>query len=110
MANYPIDLGKSGPCYGMEPMKMSEEKYYPSLHLEGDSEIDLPSEGTMTIKFRKTHETESKNRDGKEHYSCSFEILSIEDVTPSKSEDDEDESTEDVLDGYVKEAKKKGAK
>lgn len=73
--------------------KSSDEKYYPSFHYEGDKELDVPEEGTMTIRFKRTGRSESEH-DDKVRYSCSIDVLSIESVegesddSPSKSYDE----------------------
>ena len=101
---YPIDLGRSGgPCCVSSP---SEEKYYPSFTIDGDENLGLPKEGTMTIKFKKTGESMNTGRDGKTHYSCHIDILEILDTEGAKAKDEE-KSTGDVLDEYIKEKGKK---
>lgn len=60
---------------------------YPSFHYEGPKELDLPDEGELTIKFRKTSETSSVDKSGKHWYACCIEVQSICDVEG----EDEDE-------------------
>jgi hypothetical protein len=67
--------------------KSSDEKYYPSFHYEGDKELDVPEEGTMTIRFKRTGRSESEH-DDKVRYSCSIDVLSIESVEGQNDEDD----------------------
>lgn len=101
-----IKLGrKGGPCCP-EPMKSdSEEMHYPSFYVDGDKKLDLPEEGTMTVKFRKTSESNSKGRDGKEHYSCSIDVMEVSNVKGTKaSEDKNEESASDALDRLKNEA------
>jgi len=98
----PIDLGHKtdqGLCPAPEQVNPSRT-WYPSFNYSGSEELDLPKEGTMTIKFCVTREVE-ENRDGKEHYSCEIEVQEIVSVdgkeeveAPSKR----DTSTEDALD------------
>lgn len=99
MPEYPIKLGKSGPC---EPCmaEKSPSMYYPSIHLEGDKELDFPSEGTMKIRFKKVASTESE-RGGDKHYSCTLDVTEILDTKADKSAKEE-KSTGEILDDYVK--------
>lgn len=79
--NTPIDLGHKmdqGLCSAPEPVNPAR-KWYPSFNYSGSEELDLPKEGTMTIKFCVTREVEEK-RDGKEHYSCEIEVKEILEV------------------------------
>jgi hypothetical protein len=81
--------------------------WYPSFNYSGDKELDLPKEGTMTVKFYVTREVE-ENRDGKEHYSCEIEVREIlsvegeEDDRPSQR----DMSAEEALDKLAAAIKK----
>lgn len=91
------------------PMKMENTKHYPMLHLEWDSEYDLPDSGTMEVTFNKTNETKTTHN-GKTRYSITLEIQSIEEVSDKKGkeedaeETDSGESTSDRLDKMAKEA------
>jgi len=103
-----IDLGQSYEACCPSPMKEGEKtKHYPSFHYEGDTSLDLPKEGSMEISYKVTSEANSENRDGKKHYSCTIEVISIDEV---ESEDEEDispahgadKSVSDLLDGLMK--------
>ena len=85
----------------------SDEKFYPSLHLDWDDDYKLPESGTMTIKFTKTSESNSKNRDGKKRQSVSLDITSIENVSGKKSESKDEDDGGEALDKHMKDAKKK---
>jgi len=102
MPDYPIDLGRSG---GMGPAIASaseDEKHYPTLYLEWDEKYDLPDSGTMTVKFKKNSETNTK-RKGEEHQTVSLDILEITSVKGKKSIAPE-EDPGDVLDRLKDEA------
>jgi len=58
----------------------SPKPSYPSFHYSGSEDLDLPTEGTMTVKYRVRSETCSTDSDGQEHYECSIEVQSIEKV------------------------------
>ena len=77
--NESIDLGRKSeygePC--CMPSKDSDKVYYPEFNYSGDKELDLPDEGTMTIKFRVSRESEDK-KEGR--YHCTVEVISIENV------------------------------
>lgn len=60
-----------------------DRKYYPNFHYQGETDIDLPKEGTMTVKFKRTSR-EVTDRDGKERYSYSVDIVAIESVNEDK--------------------------
>jgi hypothetical protein len=100
-----IDLSRSsGQC---EPSDCPPNKYYPSFHYDGPKELDLPEEGTMTVKFKRTGRSESE-RDGKVNYSCSIDVLSIESVegeeddAPSKSYDDASSALDKIAEALRK--------
>jgi len=95
MATYPIDLGRSG--MGAEvAMSSPAEKHYPTLYLEWDEKYDLPDSGTMTVKFKKNSETNTK-RKGEEHQTVSLDILEITSVKGKKSSPAEEDAG-DILD------------
>lgn len=100
-----IKLGRKGGMYPEPASSGNSEMHYPSLYIDGEKELDLPDEGTMTIRFKKTNESASKSRDGKENYSCGLDVLEISNVKGSKPDnEDESESGEDALDRLKKEA------
>lgn len=96
MPDMPIDLGKSYPLESALPSSSKDEKHYPSLYLEWNSDYDLPESGTMTVKFKKTSETNTKRED-EMHQTVNLDILSIESVKGGKSETPEEDAG-DVLD------------
>lgn len=81
-----INLGMSydGP---VEVMKDSDEpkKHYPSFHYEGDEDLGLPKEGTMTIKFKKVESSHSE-RGERTKYACTVEVHEITDVEAERDE------------------------
>lgn len=78
MPKYPINLGKKMGGHPMmaEVAKPSDEMYFPSLHLDWEKPYDLPKEGTMVVKFKKTSESNT-TRDGKTNQSVSLDIIEI---------------------------------
>jgi hypothetical protein len=81
---------------------MRDKMSYPAFHYSGEQELDLPSSGIMTVRFKKCASSESENSEGKEQYSCTvevLEILSIEAGGPKKSSSKE---TDDALDAIAK--------
>lgn len=103
MPKFPIDLGKSMEESMATPSSPSE-KFFPSLHLEWDSDYKLPESGTMVVKFTKASEVNSKRKDGKKSQSVTLEITSIDSVSGGKSKPEKkDEDTSDALDRLKKE-------
>lgn len=81
-----------------EPMKMdSDEMHYPSLYIDSDKKLDIPDEGTMTIKFKKVGSSTNKPRNGKESHSCTVDVLEISNIKGGKSES-KNEDSGDALD------------
>lgn len=83
----PIDLGMSYSDKMPQSLMKDdiEEEYFPSFHYEGPTDLDLPHEGVMTVRFRKTSSGMSE-RDGRTQYNCTVEVHKILDV---KERDDE---------------------
>ena len=110
---YPLDLGKTmtdqlgGAIPGIPPGKDDGEKYYPQVSLQWDKPYDLPESGEMTVKFKKTSETNSKGLDGKTTQRVELDLTSIESVEAGETEDAEEESTGDRLDKAKKDLEKK---
>lgn len=75
------------------------EKSYPNLYLDWGNKYELPESGELTVKFRKTSETMSKDKSG-ERQSVTLEIREICGVKAGgkKSEKDEDEDGGKALD------------
>lgn len=101
---YPINLDESSES-GPSMIKESR-KHYPTLHLHWKEKYDLPEDGTMTVKFHKSRETNTESDDG-DNQSVELEILSIESVKADKGDapkkSDRDEAA-DALDSYAAEA------
>lgn len=76
-----------------------DETMYPSFHFEGKEKLEIPHEGTMTIRYKKTSSSMSEGKSGK-HYSCTVEVHKIvsaessDPEAPSKS----NRETENALD------------
>jgi|SRR6185295_8044424 len=80
MKDLPINLKIEG-YGGLSVPESPDADRYPVLHFHGDEELDLPQDGTMTVKFHVKRETSEVDRKtGQHHYDCDIEILSIEKV------------------------------
>lgn len=88
MPEYPIELGKE-----MNPpatadsgigLRKKGEVQYPSLYLEWEKDYELPEEGTMTVKFKKTSESNRTDKSGTTQ-SVSLDILEIVSVKGEKA-------------------------
>lgn len=94
------------------PIEISKE-HYPSFHYEGSESLELPHEGTMTVRFKKTASSVSE-RDGKKHYSCTVEVRSIEDVeadkddSPTRKHNDSEDALDKLMSNRMKGKKSKG--
>lgn len=97
---YPIDLGRKmgGPVNVEMTKDVKEEKHYPNLHLEWEKPYDLPDEGVMTVRYKKTSASMSQHGD-KKNYTVGLDILEILDT--EAKEDTEEKSTGDILDDYM---------
>src|SRR6266568_4576416 len=89
MEDLPINLENEG--HGLS-IPTADAVRYPILHYSGPKDLDLPQDGTMTVKYHLKRETSEVDREtGKHHYDCDLEILSIEKlkseeaVAPAKS-------------------------
>lgn len=85
-----IDLGvKAKDKYdigGMLPASDSNGKVYPHFHYCGPTELDLPDEGEMTIRFCKRSETSEIEEDGSHWYECKIEVKKILQVNGEDTE------------------------
>jgi hypothetical protein len=104
-----IELSMS---YGdMGPAEVSKE-HYPSFHYEGPEKLDIPEEGTMTVRYKKTGSSSSKNADGKERHSCTIEVQAIEEVegeeveAPSHKYNDSEDALDKLMEEKMKNKKK----
>jgi hypothetical protein len=106
MKTVKIDLAEKGPCCA-PPQTMEDKKYYPTIHISGDKEIDFPHDGKMTVVFHKTNSSVSEH-DGKKHYSCTLEIREIVemDSAEAESEGPSYKDAEKSLDALMAEHKK----
>lgn len=92
----PVDLGidydSCGCCVPVSPGQKKGEKVYPTLHIDSlpEDALELPDEGTMTVKFRVSRETEDKKA-GKCSYA--IDILSVESVDGAAPEKKPDTGT-----------------
>lgn len=97
--------GPSSPC----ACESKDNTYYPSLHISGKKELGIPKEGTMVIKYKKTHSSVSESDRSEPRYSCTIEVREIvsaesdEVEAPSKRNSE----SEDALDKLMAEKKSK---
>lgn len=88
---------------GLISMPTQSKKYYPTFRIEADEKPELPHEGTMTIRFRKTASEMREDDEGESHYSCTIEVHEIVDAysdepeAPVKSHSKETEKALDEL-------------
>lgn len=86
---------------GLISMPTQSKKYYPNFRIETGEKPELPHEGTMTIRFKKTSSEEREDEDGDSRYSCTIEVHEVIDAysdepnAPAKSHSRE---TGDALD------------
>lgn len=100
-----IDLGMSYDENTLPSAAPENKKHYPTLRIEGDEKLELPEEGTMTVHFCKIA-SESSERNGKKHYSCTVEVKHILGVKADDYEDDaptkkSSRGAEDALDALM---------
>lgn len=104
-----LDLGRKSDEMLSEPIK-HDEKYYPSFHFSDDEPLDIPHEGEMTIRYKKTSSTMSENREGETHYMCTVEvqeIVSVEGKKGAAAPSKRDRTAEESLDKIMSEKEKK---
>lgn len=106
-----FDLGQKhgpfpeSPC-GCNHTK-EEEKHYPAFHYDGKEKLDVPHEGVMTIRYKKTHSAMSDSEHSGKRYSCTVEVrevISVESDEPEAPTKNRRE-TEDALDKIKSEMK-----
>src|SRR6185437_2488537 len=101
----PIDLGKKWPRGCPEPatkIAEPEDVNYPSVYIEGvDGLSDLPEQGTITFRFKRTSKTDRVDRDGDKSTSVSLDLLEVVDATKEDAKKVDDR--EDQLDKLAKE-------
>lgn len=86
-----------------------DDEYYPSFHYTGEEKLDLPHEGEMTIRYKKTSSSMSEGKGGK-HYSCTIEvqeIVSVEGKKVAEAPSKRDRTSEESLDKLMSEKQKK---
>lgn len=103
-----IDLGRESGPLSAPVGKPEKAKYYPTLYIDSaPGEIDLPTEGEMTVRFKVCSKTVSE-RDGEKTSSVSVEIQKIIDVEADEEDQkSERKSAEDTLDKYAEEESEK---
>lgn len=99
-----IDLMMSHSGSMPTPLR-DDDEYYPSFHFTGEEKLDIPHEGEMTIRYKKTSSSMSEGKDGK-HYSCTIEvreIVSVEGKKGAEAPSKRDRTAEESLDKLMKE-------
>lgn len=81
-----IKLGESLDEAMSIPSGSRERKIYPTFHIESNEKLELPHEGTMTIKFKKISSEEREDEDGDSHYSCTIQVHEVIDAYSSEPE------------------------
>lgn len=109
-----LDLGTDGggPCCA--PCKSEDDhKYYPSIYYSGKKKLEIPKEGTMVIRFRKTGSSHNVNSDDEDQYSCTIEVREIVSVDgeasvemPAKNRSKDSEDALDALRAALSKEKK----
>lgn len=103
--NLDLNMSHEGPV----DLPSRDEEYYPSFHYSGDESLDIPHEGVMTIRYKKTSSSMSEGKDGK-RYSCTVEVQNIVSAEGKKGADapsKRDRSSEESLDKLMSEKEKK---
>jgi hypothetical protein len=109
MPKYPIDLGESLNGSELEVPSSSKEVFYPTVHLEWDTDYNLPESGEMVVKFKKTRETVTTREGEDKKFEVTLELHEILDVKSMKTDkDEEDDSSEDALDKLAEDSEKEG--
>lgn len=86
--NIKLGMGMKESMLHSMPEMDEDEKHYPMLHIDTDEPLDLPHEGTMTIRFKKVSSVKREDAEGDAKYSCDIQVHEIidaypdEDVTP----------------------------
>lgn len=92
------------PCCGSDSVK--DRVWYPELHITRKAPLEIPKEGTLTIRYKKIASSERE-----ESYSCTIEVHEIvsaegdEVDAPAKSDRSAEEAL-DVLAATLKKEKK----
>jgi len=82
-----IDLGEGGPSASVASVETTEpEKYYPTIHYSGSEELNIPKEGEMTIRYKKTSSGHS-DHNGKTTYNCTIEVREIVGIEKVEAEE-----------------------
>lgn len=106
MPETPINLGRKwdSSCCCPSPAKdMEESVHYPSLYIETGEALELPENGTMTVKFQVTRREESGT--DKKRYCVNVDVIQITDVKAGAKK--KEKSGEEALDEYMAESEEK---
>lgn len=107
MAKVNFDLGMKydGPCCAPTCCSDSKEPevHYPTFNYDGKEKLDVPDEGVMTIRYKKTHSSMSESERSGKRYSCCVEVREVisaeggEVEAPSKRNKDAEESLDKLM-------------
>lgn len=68
------------------PEMAEDKKHYPVLHIDAEEPLDLPKEGTMTIRYKKVSRAEHEDAEGDTKYSCDIQVHEIIDAYSDEPE------------------------
>lgn len=102
-----IDLGQKMPStpIPVNPVE-ADDVVYPHLYIDSKSDLKLPDEGTMTIRYCVERRTTTETEGGEKSQSLCIEVQEIVDVEAAPDSEDED-NRGDILDSYAKEVSDK---
>ncbi len=103
-----IDLGEGGPSASVAVDPAPSEKYYPTIHYSGSEELNIPKEGEMKIRYKKTASGHSEHN-GKTTYNCTIEVREIVGIEKAEVEESVKIGTDasNALDAIARDLKSK---
>lgn len=88
-----IDLAKPKPP---SPVSVSGDgPRYPTVYIDTAEKLDLPDDGEIKFKFKKT-DTSYSEHNGKTRYSCTLELHKILDVNAETVDEDKKFTLKDI--------------
>lgn len=105
-----FDLGQKHGPFPESPCGCNhteDEKHYPAFHYDGKEKLEVPHEGVMTIRYKKTHSAMSDSEHSGKRYSCTVEVREVISVESDEAEPPTKNrrETEDALDKIKSEMK-----
>lgn len=91
MATMNIDLGN--PSKELYSTPDDDRVIYPTLHTSTKEDLDLPKEGTMTIRYKVKRAVSEEDGEGNHRYECDIQVKEIVSVdgkrqAPARSRDE----------------------